>query len=169
MSKPDLTTVPAFYHNYIKLVQEDNVQDAISYNSETALSFFKSLPEDKWIHRYAEGKWSIKGLLQHIIDAERIFAYRALCFARKDATPLPGFEENDYAAASKADRRSNDELIKEFETVRRSIELMFRSFDEEQLASIGTSNNNPISVNAIGFIIPGHVQHHINIIKERYL
>lgn len=169
MPKPDLATVPAWYHNYIKQVQEDDVLNAISHNSETAFTFFKTLPDEKWSYRYAEGKWSIKEMLQHIIDAERIFAYRALCFARKDTTALPGFEENDYAAASNADKRNKEELLTEFETVRKSIEQLFVSFDEEQLASIGTSNNNPISVNSIGFIIPGHAQHHINVIKERYL
>jgi hypothetical protein len=169
MPKPDLATVPSFYHKYICQVQEDDVRPAISHNSETATSFFKTLPDEKWSYRYAEGKWSVKEMLQHIIDTERIFSYRSLCIARKETTALPGFEEADYAAASKADRRTKEELLTEFETVRKSIEQLYASFDEEQLASIGISNNNPISVNAIGFIIPGHMQHHINVIRERYL
>jgi len=169
MPKPDLATVPAWYHNYVLLVQEEEVNKAIQNNSETTFAFLKTIPDNKWEHRYADNKWSIKEMLQHIIDAERIFSYRALCFARKDATPLPGFEENDYAAASQADRRTKEDLVSEFETVRKSVEQLFASFDEEQLAAVGTSNNNPIPVNAIGFIIPGHAQHHINVIKERYL
>ena len=169
MPKPDLTAVPAWYHGYINLVKEDDVHQAIKANTEASLSFFRSIPGEKWMHRYAVGKWSIKEMLQHIIDAERIFSYRALCFARKDKTPLPGFEENDYAAASNADKREKEELITEFEAVRKSIEQLFASFDEEQLSSTGISNNNRISVNAIGFIIPGHVQHHVNVLKERYL
>ena len=169
MPKPDLSTVPAWYHKYVDQVQEEDIKKALQLNTETALQFFRSIPEAKWGHRYAEGKWSIREMLQHIIDTERIFAYRALCFARGETLSLPGFEEDAYAAASKADKRSANDLISEFATVRLSIEQLFASFDEEQLAAVGTANNNPVSVNAIGFIIPGHVQHHINILKERYL
>jgi hypothetical protein len=169
MPKPDLSTVPEWYHKYINQVKEEDPNSAIQLNTETSIRFLRSIPEEKWSYRYAEGKWSIREMVQHIIDAERIFSYRALCFARGEKISLPGFEENDYAAASKADKRSKEELIEEFATVRRSIQQLFGSFDEEQLNSIGIANNNPISVNAIGFIIPGHVQHHINILKERYL
>ena len=169
MPKPDLATVPVFYHKYINQLKEDDLKKALNANTETAIQFLKSIPEEKWSHRYAEGKWSISEMIQHIIDGERIFSYRALCFARGEKTPLPGFEENDYAAASKADKRSKEELIEEFETVRKGVEQLFASFDDEQLSSVGVANNNPISVNAIGFIIPGHVQHHINVLKERYL
>ena len=169
MAKPDLATIPEWYHKYVNQIQEQDLNRAIQLNTQSSIQFLKSIPEEKWSHRYAEGKWSIKEMVQHIIDGERIFSYRALCFARGEKISLPGFEENDYAAASKADSRSKEELIEEFETVRKGIELLFASFDEEQLSSVGVANNNPISVNAIGFIIPGHVQHHINILKERYL
>ena len=169
MPKPDLSTVPEWYHRYINQVQEEDLDKAIQTNTETSIQFLHSIPEEKWNHRYADDKWSIKEMIQHIIDAERIFSYRALCFARGEKTSLPGFEENDYAAASKADTRSKEELIEEFETVRKSIQQLFNSLDEEQLHSVGIANNNLISVNAIGFIIPGHVQHHINILRERYL
>ena len=169
MPKPDLSTVPEWYHRYINQVQEEDLDKAIQTNTETSIQFLHSIPEEKWNHRYADDKWSIKEMIQHIIDAERIFSYRALCFARGEKTSLPGFEENDYAAASKADTRSKEELIEEFETVRKSIQQLFNSLDEEQLHSVGIANNNFISVNAIGFIIPGHVQHHINILRERYL
>lgn len=169
MPKPDLSTVPEWYHRYINQVQEEDLDKAIQTNTETSIQFLHSIPEEKWNHRYADDKWSIKEMIQHIIDAERIFSYRALCFARGEKTSLPGFEENDYAAASKADTRSKEELIEEFETVRKSIQQLFNSLDEEQLHSVGVANNNLISVNAIGFIIPGHVQHHINILRERYL
>lgn len=169
MARPDLTTVPAFYHKYVNQVQEENVNDAIQKNTESSIAFLNSIPEEKWEYRYAEGKWSIKEMVQHIIDTERIFSYRALCFARGEKQSLPGFEENGYADASRAERREIRSLIEEFETVRKSIEQLFASFDEEQLFSIGHANNNPVSVNAIGFIIPGHVQHHVNVLKERYL
>ena len=169
MARPDLNTVPAFYHKYVNQVQEENVNDAIQKNTESSIAFLNSIPEEKWEYRYAEGKWSIKEMVQHIIDTERIFSYRALCFARGEKQSLPGFEENGYADASRADRREIRSLIEEFETVRKSIEQLFASFDEEQLSGIGHANNNPVSVNGIGFIIPGHVQHHVNVLKERYL
>lgn len=169
MSRPDLSQVPQWYHGYVNQTQEDDPLTAIRHNSERASSFLRSIPETKWSHRYAENKWSIKEMVQHIIDTERVFAYRALCFARQEKASLPGFSENDYAAASKGDNRKVDDLITEFETVRKSIEQLFASFDDEQLAAVGIANNNQVSVNAIGFIIPGHMQHHLNILQERYL
>jgi uncharacterized damage-inducible protein DinB len=169
MAKPDLATVPSFYHKYIQQIGEDDLVTALRNNTGEMLSFLSSIPEEKWNHRYAEGKWSIKEMIQHIIDAERIFAYRALCFARGEKASLPGFEEDDYAAASNADKRTKNDLLNELTTVRKSIELLYQSFDKQQLEAFGTANNNPVSVNAIGFIIPGHVKHHLNILKERYL
>ena len=169
MPKPNLSTIPSYYHPYVKLVQEDDINQALANNTEKAISFFKSVPAEKWSYRYEEGKWSIKELLQHVIDAERIFSYRALCFARKEKNSLPAFDENSYAAASKANARTNEDLIDEFLAVRKATELLFRSFDEEQLTSEGVANNNRVSVIGIGFITAGHVQHHLNILKERYL
>lgn len=169
MAKPDLSTVPPFYHNYINQVKQDDLKDALKDTTKEATTFFKAIPKKKWGHRYAEGKWSVKELVQHIIDAERVFSYRALRFARKDETELPSFDENKFAAASKADNRTKKELIKEFEAVREATELQFESFDDEQLEATGIANKNSISVKAIGFIIAGHVIHHMNIIRERYL
>ncbi|HUC81462.1 MAG TPA: DinB family protein [Flavisolibacter sp.] len=169
MPRPTLTNVPAFYHHYINQTKEEDVNETIRNNSKTAVAFFREIPEEKWTYRYADGKWSIKEMVQHIIDADRIFSYRALCIARGEKGSLPGFEENDYAAASRADNRTSAELINEFETLRNSIVQLFASFDDEQLASVGTANGNPIAANAIGFIIAGHTQHHLNILKERYL
>ena len=169
MPRPDLTQVPDAFHRYINQTSDENALTAIKSNTIFAVEFFDAIPDEKWSYRYAEGKWSIKEMLQHIIDAERIFAYRALCIGRGEKASLPGFEEDEYAAASKADRRTKSDLLEEFETVRRSIEQLFASFDSVQLASAGISNNKSISVNALGFIIPGHVQHHIGVVKERYL
>lgn len=169
MPKPDFTTIPSFYHGYVNLVQEDDVSTALAQNATTAFSFLESIPEEKWSHRYAAGKWSMKEMVQHMIDAERIFSYRALCIARGEKQSLPGFEENDYAAASEADRRQKAELLEEFRAVRQSTEVLYRSFSEEQLHKSGVANNKPIAVDAIGFITAGHVQHHLNILRERYL
>jgi hypothetical protein len=108
-------------------------------------------------------------MVQHIIDTERIFAYRALCIARGEKTSLPGFDENNYAAHSAADRRKKEDLIEEFDVVRRSTTALFQSFTDGQLMATGIANNNPIEVNGIGFITVGHVTHHITILRERYL
>ena len=167
--RPDLSRVGSWYHNYINLVTEDDLTEAFNKQSSSFVRFLETIPIEKHDHRYAGDKWTIKEVLQHIIDAERIFSYRALRFARKDATPLPGFDENSFAAAAKADARSWDKLVEEFKVVRRSSELLFNSFDEDQLQSNGISSNSPNYVLAIGFIIIGHSVHHQKIIKERYL
>ena len=167
--RPDLSRVGTWYHNYINLVPEDDLLEAFKKESVSMVRSLETIPPDKYDYRYADGKWTIKEVLQHIIDAERVFAYRALRFARKDATPLPGFDENTFAAASKADTRSWDKLVEEFKVVRRSSELLFNSFDEEQLESNGISSNSPNYVLAVGFIIIGHAIHHQKIVKERYL
>src|ERR1700742_4903124 len=152
MARPDLKRVPEFYHNYINQVPEDDVMTAFKVQGPALAKFFESIPADKIDHAYAEGKWTIREMVQHIIDAERIFAYRSLRFARKDATPLPGFDENLYAETSKADKRNWNELLEELKAVRKSTELMFAAFDEEQLDAVGVSNNHSNYVLGFGFI-----------------
>src|SRR5688500_16686702 len=167
--RPDLSRVGNFYHNYINLVTEDELAEAFNKESASFVRFLDTIPAEEYDYRYAKVNWTIKEVLQHIIDAESIFTYRALRFARKDKTPLPGFDENSFAAASKADARNWDKLVEEFKVVRRSSELLFHSFDEEQLQSDGISSNAPNHVLALGFILIGHAMHHQKIIKERYL
>ncbi|MEP7372966.1 MAG: DinB family protein [Chitinophagaceae bacterium] len=167
--RPDLSRVGDWYHNYINLVTDDDLTIAFDKQSASLIRFFDTIPLDKYDYRYADGKWTIREVLQHIIDAERVFAYRALRFARKDSTPLPGFDENLFASNAKASSRTWDKLMEELKVVRRSSELLFQSFDEEQLQSNGISSNSSNYVLAIGFIIVGHPVHHQKIIKERYL
>jgi hypothetical protein len=168
MPRPDLNRVPSFYHNYIAQVQHENLVDAFIAHQNEFSQLLEPLA-DKWDYKYAKDKWTIKELIQHVIDAERIFSYRALCFARNESASLPGFDENNYAAASKAAKRKPEELIAELKTVQNASGLLFSSFDEEQLDATGTANNSSIYVNAIGFIIVGHALHHEKILKERYL
>lgn len=123
----------------------------------------------KSCYAYAPGKWTLKELLQHVIDAERIFNYRALAIARKETTSLPGFEENDYALNSNANERSWNNLIHELKAVRTSSIILFDSFNEEVFGYLGIANNNSITVNAIGFITVGHIYHHKKVIEDRYL
>jgi uncharacterized damage-inducible protein DinB len=165
----DLTRVPEYYHKYINKVKQPDLGVAFKEHSRNSYEFFKSIPEEKWDHRYAEGKWSIRDLLQHLIDAERIFSYRALRFARKDATPLPGFEENEYAVTAKAESRTSQSLLAEWQAVNRSTESLFDSFTEDQLEESGVASGASTYVRAIGFIICGHAVHHMEIIRERYL
>lgn len=162
-------TYPAFFEGYLRLVNADTVSEAIDKYSVSIPGFFKSIPIDKVSYRYAEGKWSVKEVLQHIIDAERIFTYRALRIARHDKTPLPGFDEKSYAAATNADERSWESLLEEFEAVRKSTDLLLQSFTKEQLEQTGTTNGETNTVKAISFIVFGHILHHINVLKEKYL
>jgi hypothetical protein len=168
MPRPDLSRVAHPFHKYIKQVPQDDLLPAIRELGDDCISFMKNIPADKYDYAYAPGKWTLKEVLQHIIDAERIFCFRALSFARKEQQPLPGFEENDYTAASKAASRNWNDLVEEFAIVRKGTEYLFASFDKEQLNADGISNNSPNYVSGLGFIIAGHCQHHLNVIKERY-
>ncbi|HEY6503077.1 MAG TPA: DinB family protein [Chitinophagaceae bacterium] len=167
--RPDLSRVPKFYHNYISHVPQNDLAEAFKIQTPAFIQFIDSIPPDKYDYRYADGKWTVKEVLQHIIDGERIFSYRALCFARGDKTPLPGFDENLYADNSKAAARDWKSMSEEFKVVRKASEYLFNSFDDDQLDATGTSNNNPVYVLGIGFIVVGHSLHHMNIIRERYL
>ncbi len=159
----------AFFQGYLSATEENEVADALKNSMRSFKKMIKALPRKKIDYAYAEGKWTIRELLQHLIDAERVFAYRALWFARKDPAPLPGFDENNWATHAKATNKKWKDLVMEFELVHQSTEMMFESFDDEQLLSSGIASDHPINVIALGFIAAGHLQHHINIIYERYL
>jgi hypothetical protein len=169
MPRPDLTRVPEYYHGYINKVKEDDLLTALKNSRENLISLLRSIPAEKFDYRYADGKWTVKEVVQHIIDADRVFTYRALRFARKDNTPLPGFNENLFAENAKAGKRNWNDLIDEFESLSKATVMMFASFDTEQLESAGLSNNNSVYVLALGFICAGHTNHHRQIIEERYL
>lgn len=169
MPKPSPSTHPAYFQKYIDLVPEEDITTAFRHQSLILTKFLYSINEEKSTHTYAPGKWTIKELMQHIIDTERIFAYRALCFARKDQNSLPGFDENEYAASSNANIRHWKDLADEFLLVRKSTEILFNSFTDEALNYSGIANNNPATTLSMGYTAIGHVYHHINVIKERYM
>ncbi len=169
MPKPTEGTYPEYFGNYIKLVPEDNITDAIKNQQPLIDNFFTSITEEKAGYAYAEGKWTLKELLQHVIDAERIFNYRALAIARNEQQSLPGFEENDYASSSDANHRSWKELVEELQAVRKTTILLFKSFTSNMYKQVGLANEKPVSVNALGFITIGHLYHHAKIVEERYL
>lgn len=169
MTTASLGNYPKYVQGYLDLVKENDLFEAFNNQLPVLTALLNSITEEKAGYAYAPGKWTLKELLQHCIDAERIFDYRALSFARKDTAELPGFEENDYAANSNANERTWQSIKEEFFAVRVATEMLFKSFTPEAMVSSGIANNNTSSVISIGFLNVGHVQHHINIIKERYL
>ncbi|HET9826276.1 MAG TPA: DinB family protein [Chitinophagaceae bacterium] len=167
--RPELSRVPEFYHKYVNQVPDNDLMTAFKTQTQIFIDFLKKMPSDKIDYAYAPGKWTIKEVLQHVTDAERVFSYRALRFARKDATPLAGFDENLFAENANASKRDWNDLVEEFETVRKSTEYLFSSFDEEQLNATGTASNASNYVLAFGYICVGHPLHHKKVIEERYL
>lgn len=160
---------PIFYAAYIQVLENVEMIEELEICLHDFIRFVQNIPMDKFDYRYAEEKWTIKDIIQHLIDAERIFSYRALRISRNDKTPLPGFEENDYVINANANDRSLQDLLTEFSAVRHSTLLLFKSFSQDQLTRIGIASGNEVSVRAIGFIIIGHQKHHQKIFKERYL
>jgi hypothetical protein len=157
-----------FYAGYVAKVPDGDVYRFLEQQLRETRSLFATIPEGRGGHRYADGKWSIKEVIGHLCDAERIFAYRALRFARADATDLPGFDENTYVPAGKFDARTMAALVDEFAQVRDATLALVRSFDAEMGARRGTANGKPISVRALTWIIGGHTAHHVGVLKERY-
>ena len=168
MSKPSPTTYPPYFQKYIDLVPDEELLVGFANQAVIIKNLLGSITEEKSVFAYAPGKWTLKDLLQHLIDTERIFCYRALCFARKEAFHLPGFDENEYAANASANNRTWQSLKEEFIAVRNATELLFKSFSEEELLRSGIANNILTSVVSMGFITLGHVYHHKKIIEERY-
>ncbi|RZJ68324.1 MAG: DinB family protein [Flavobacterium sp.] len=160
---------PAYQKTYIDTVEEIDLIEELEISLHRFIRFAREIPMEKFDYRYAPGKWTIKEIIQHVIDCERIFAYRALAFARNDKTPLPGFEENDYADASDGNSRHLNALLTELSEVRQSNITLFKSFSDEALLRIGNANGNPNSVRALGFAIIGHQNHHQKVYEERYL
>ncbi len=165
----NLEIVSGPFKNYVKQVEETDVLQALRLSGFRMQVLIHSIPDDMVDYRYAEGKWSIREVLCHIIDAERIFAYRALRFARNDSTHLPGFDENTYAPEANAGGRSLKKIAEEFTHVRASTIDLYEGFTEEMLRRRGIAGTNEISVLAYGFVIAGHENHHRRILTERYL
>jgi uncharacterized damage-inducible protein DinB len=157
------------FEKYISILGDVHLTEELEISVHEFIKFVQNIPMDKFDYRYAEGKWTIKDIIQHLIDAERIFSYRALRIARGDKTPLPGFEENDYAANANAVSRSIQELLTEMAVVRQSTLSLFKSLSTPSLERSGTMSGKEISVRALGFLIIGHQKHHQKVFKERYL
>lgn len=164
----DLAKIPEFYRAYVEVLGQGDLVPLLLQTGDEFIEFGRGLSEAQGAYRYAEEKWSIKEVIQHVIDSERIFTYRALRFARNDKTEISGFEQNDYVPESNADARSIHSLMTEFTNVRASTVDLFTSFTEEMRSRSGISNNVEMSVEALGYIMSGHLRHHLNVIHERY-
>jgi hypothetical protein len=169
MIEPDISSVPSFYQGYVQLVKDADLFENLERSMVLTQELLSNIAESRGSFAYAPGKWTIKELLCHMIDAERIFCYRALRFARNDQTPLAGFEEQDYAPEANADSRTVVSIAAEMKRLRMTTIDLYRSFSPTMLDRTGTANNSRISVRNIGFIISGHETHHRKILTERYL
>ncbi|MEZ0609772.1 DinB family protein [Fibrella sp. WM1] len=170
LSRPTAAEHSPYYGTYINFIPEG--ADPIALLSEqpsTLKALLAPLSDEQALFRYAPGKWSIKEALVHIIDTERIFAYRALRIGRGDQTPLPGFEQNDYVPASGADARSLADIWAEYDAVRAATIALLTSFPDDAFGRIGTASNGPMSLRALAYIMPGHEANHIVVFRERYL
>jgi hypothetical protein len=167
ITKPQPEEHADYYAKYIKLVGDDALA-ALRAQSASTPRLLSGLSEAQAMHRYAPGKWSVKEVVGHLLDAERVFGYRALRIARADMTPMPGFDENAWVPTGHFDRRPMPELVSDYQTVRAATVALFASLDDEALTRVGTANDLPFSVRALAHIIAGHEVHHVGILRERY-
>jgi len=168
-SRPDATEFAPFYAGYVALVPEGDIVNILRRDGDDWQSVLAELPEARGNHRYAEGKWTIRQLVGHVSDAERIFAYRALRIARGDQTPLASFDEDAYADAAGSDRRTLSALAAELRVVRESTVALLSSLPDDAWTRTGTASGKTVSVRALAWITAGHAQHHLKILRERYL
>lgn len=168
----DASEYAPYYKTYINALDPDiDLIDELEISLYSTIRFIQEIPMDKFDYRYDEGKWTIKEIIQHIIDTERIFAYRALRFSRNDTTELPGFDENSFANVVNptANKRHLKDLLTELTIVRQATITLFKSYTPEDFLKSGIASENRMSVRALGFMIIGHQNHHVRIYKERYL
>lgn len=159
---------PAYYKPYVQLVGLQKMADCLNNTIAELLQYCTRLNHQQALFRYKAGKWSVKEIIQHLVDTERIFCYRALSISRGDIS-FKSFDENKYVINCNADYRSLNDLLEEIEALRRSTILLFNSFDANKLQLTGQVENNKLTVNALGFIIAGHQLHHTKVIKEKYI
>ena len=169
MKRPETNEFAPYYNTYISLVEGDNVILVLDAQSAELRAGFSSIPDEKGLFAYAVGKWTIKQVLSHLIDGERMFAYRILRISRGDETPIEGFEQDGYIENSNANNRPFAELLEEFDLQRRSNMLLIKNLSDEASRRMGTASGLPVSVRSLAYIMAGHVKHHLSILRERYL
>jgi hypothetical protein len=168
LSRPAADEYLAYYDRYVTLVPEGNLVDLLLEQQLETIGMLRRVDDERGLHAYAPGKWTIKEVIGHLCDAERVFAYRALRFARSDAQSVAGFDENAYVPAGRFNERRIGGLIDEFQSIRAATVHVFRYLAEEDWARRGIANGHPISVRALGFVIAGHELHHAKLLRERY-
>ena len=167
-TRPESSEYAPFYHGYVALVPEGDVVATLRQNTRELLDTVASIPEERGGFRYGEGKWSIREVIGHVIDAERIFTYRALRIARSDTTPLAPFDENEYVKTAGSEARTLSNLARELGAVREASVQLFESFPDEAWGRSGVASGKNISVRALAYITTGHAMHHLRILRERY-
>jgi len=169
MARPDSSEHAPYYGKYIALVPGNNIVGTLDSQGRETAEFLAGVGEQRAAYRYATDKWSVKEVIGHIADSERIFAYRALRIARADQTPIEGFEQDDYVRAAQFDRLSLADLVAELKAVRQATLRLFESLETEAWLRRGVANNNEVSVRAVAYIIAGHELHHCHVLREKYL
>jgi uncharacterized damage-inducible protein DinB len=164
-----MTDFQKYIQRYLDQIPSENWLNELKISADRTIGIYSNLTEEQSTFAYAEGKWTLKGLLLHLSDTERVFQYRILAFARGEKNNLPGFDENEYADQSFADQRTLESLLEEYKLVRKSSQILLETLQPSALQNTGTANGHEISVETIGKLIVGHNYHHLNIIEERYL
>lgn len=168
-TRPAPDEFASFYAGYVSKAPDGDIVESLAAQIPETTTFLRSLPESAADHRYAPGKWSVREVIGHMSDAERVFAYRALRFSRGDRTPVPGFDEKHFVENAQFGKRSVDELARELEHLRHSTVYLFGGMDEEAMSRRGIANELEISVRALAFVILGHERHHLEVLRTRYL
>ena len=168
-ARPEEGEFNPYYAMYIGLVPDGDIVQTLRSQLPETVHLLKTVPEERAGFRYADRKWSIRELVGHLADAERVFAYRAMCIARGDTQPLPGFEEDDYVRGAAFDSLSLERIVREYEMVRAATLSFFDNLGDQAWTRTGTANGNGISVRAIAYILAGHERHHRQVLQERYL
>jgi len=169
IERPKPGDFPPYFGAYVHAARGEQLDDALDMAAHEEARVFALVPPNKWEHRYAPDKWSIKEVFQHIIDTERVFTYRALCIARNEQANLPGMDENAYQAEARTALRQPADILRELKAVRQATIELFKGLDADAVARGGTANGKHITVRALGWVIAGHSEHHLRIIRERYL
>jgi uncharacterized damage-inducible protein DinB len=168
-ARPEANEYAPYYEKYVSLVPDADIAGTLARQNEETLALLGTVAEERAGFRYEPGKWSIKQVVGHLIDAERIFAYRALAIARGERQALPGMEQDEYMARADFDARTLADLTEEFAHVRRANVLMLRGLDAEAWSRRGVASDNEVTVRALAYIIAGHEAHHVQILRARYL
>lgn len=169
ISKPEAGEYGQFFQGYIdQVINESDIMQVLKIQRDEWVKLYEGLPKEKWFYAYADGKWTLKQMLRHVTDTERVFGYRAMCFARGDKTALPGFEQDDYISGADDSANSGQDLLTEFIQVRNANMSMIQNFTSDQLKNVGIASGFETSCRAMVFILAGHMVHHMKIIQQRY-